>query len=189
MKIRDLGLLMLFATWIDTIAYSIYLQVTENLDIFDLENFYMIGRDPYLFLGNTIIFFISFIILIRYTSKQERGPILKLYWLYPLVTGVIALIYGLMIGGSEIVMLPFKAPFIPMYTFLSLLTVFLYEIKLYPSEISEITRKKKIVLVLTIELFIYITIRIVIGASPLINGGFLALAILTMVFMSFMKKL
>jgi len=189
MKIRDLGLLMLFATWIDTVAYSIYLKATKNLDIFSIENFYTIGRDPHLFLGNTIIFLISFIILIKYTSKQERGPILKLYWLYPLVTGIIALIYGLMIGGSEIVMLPFKAPFIPMYIFLSLLTVFLYEIKLYPSEISEIISKKKIVLALTIELSIYIIIRILIGASPIINGGFLALAILTMIFMSFMKKL
>ncbi len=188
MNLRDVGLILLLITWVDTIILSLYNTLVRNLSILSIENLYEIGRNPYLFLMNIFLYFISISIMIKFTKKEERKNILKIYWGYPLITLLISIFYALIVSGTQLTTVPFKAPFIPMYIFLTLLVIFLYEIKIDASQISIYFKNNFLIVAISIELATYIIVRVIVGASPLVGGGFLALAIITILIASIKKK-
>lgn len=179
MDIRDIGLLALLITWIDTIIYSIYLSIAQSIPITTLNNLLEIGRNPALFLINLTLFYISIYILIRY-GGGEKEILKRMVWAYPLVTLTIALVYSISIAGLEGISFLVRAPFIAMYTFLTQMTLFIAELDIKTTNITPYIRENIVILILTAELFIYIALRIVFGGSPILTSTFLILAVATM---------
>jgi len=180
MNIRDVGLIALLITWLDTIIYSIYLMINKNISITSIENLYEIGRNPYLFILNVILFSLSIYIILKNSPENERNILKKIFWGYPIATLLITLIYSLIIAGAEGLNIFTKSLFIPMYIFVTLLTTFLADLSIKPINISEYIKKYLLIFTLTIELTIYLILRILLGASPLLGGTFLLLTILTL---------
>lgn len=186
MDLRDLGLIALLLTWIDTLVYSIYLHIIRSFPFATLENFLEIGRNPVLFLTNLVLFHISIYILLRYSDK-EREVIKRIFWAYPLTNMVIAVLYALLIAGADGMIFFFKAPFIVMYSFITQLTVFLIDLEILPIKFTQYVKENILVFTLVAELFIYIIVRVLFGASPIITSSFLVLAIATIT-VYFIKK-
>ena len=178
MDLRDIGLVALILTWIDTIAYTVYLDIFKALPFATLENFLEVGRDPALFLTNLILYHISIFILLRNKDK-ETEIIKRIFWAYPITNIVVAVIYALLIAGPQGMIFVYKAPFIVMYSFITQLTVFLVDIRMLPIKYTQYIRESMLIFVLVAELFIYIIIRIILGSSPILASSFLILALLT----------
>ncbi len=180
MNIRDVGLIALLITWLDTIIYSIYLMINKNISITSIENLYEIGRNPYLFILNVILFSLSIYIVLKNSPENERNILKKVFWGYPIATLLITLIYSLIIAGGEGLNIFTKSLFIPMYIFVTLLTTFLADLSIKPIKISEYIKKYSLIFTLIVELAVYLILRILLGASPVLGGTFLLLTILTL---------
>ena len=180
MNIRDLGLIILLITWLDTIIYSIYLTLNNNIPVTSIENINNIGRNPYLFILNVILFSLSIYIVLKNSPKNEARILKKIFWVYPITTLLITLIYLVIIAGAHALDIFTKALFIPMYIFITLFTTFLVDLSIKPIQISDYTKKYMLILTLAVELIIYIILRILFGASPLLGGTFLLITVVTL---------
>lgn len=178
-KGEDIGILLILTTWITTLAKFIYNTVT-GIDPTSIEAVIQIGKDASLFILNIILFMSGLIILLRAIKDRvdEVKSVINTLYFYPIINIIIASIFSVSLLGLDGLIIFIKAPFISMYNFIIFLSIFIIELRIIGG-IEIIYKKDRLPVIIALQLFTYIALRIMLGPSFYLMAIFLIIILLT----------
>jgi len=175
MKRRDIGIILIMLTYLTMLGAVVYHQLNIGFkDAVDVAIY--IGKNPYLFILNLILYFIGGYLLIndfRNNPDKLNNIIDMIFFVIPTINIVSALIYlAALAGGEGILIFSSGTYFILMYnTILYIIGISLQ------TKIRVKYRDIKIILGFIAIFVIYILFRLFIGVYPIIETIFLIIAI------------
>lgn len=167
MEKSDIGIILIFITYLTTIGYIIFEYYIGNIDL-PYKIAFVIGKSPYLFILNLVLYLIGSYLLINGVSrnKEELDPMIDmLFFFMPTLNLVIAFLFLVMTAGGEgILYFGTEVYFILMYNFL------LYLIGIVISLRGIVLSKEvKISIGYLLLIALYAMIRIYLGVYPLLE--------------------
>lgn len=184
MKKQDIGIVLIFLTWIIPITYSILLML-EGQQLWSLETGLNIGKNPTIFLIDLILFYSGFTLIINGLrgNKEKIKEFLNYIYFIPILNILIAFLYSLFLQGiNGIIKIFSEALFISIYNFSILLTLITVDIKIKTPLINLIKDTWKL-LILILEFGAYAILVYIAGPSFLTMMVFIALLIITALYL------
>ncbi len=170
---RDIGILLIAASFITTLAKALYLAIAEALP--PIEIYIGVGSDPYLFLANLAMYLLGGYLIVVNTSKEIRDLWLNLlFFLIPSITLAGTIFYILAVGGAASLTLLVETAQFPLY---HVLLTILAGIIIVLAGATPNRNRLLYGLSFVAVIFLYGLIRIYIGIMAPIVFGFIGLVI------------
>jgi hypothetical protein len=175
MRREDTGTLLIISTWIIPLIYLSYLSATSQTGFLSYESVSKLGKDPYIFLVDLILFLIGTLLIIT-GLKTDRSRTLKFInylYFFPIVNILISGLYSATLNGlPDGLSIYLDGIFITMYNFLILLSLIVIELRVSEISLKSLGKERGIIILIS-EFIAFAIIRYYTGSSFPLMAAFL----------------